>query len=134
MKVKKTHLREKQLKYHPYKNIGKEDTVIGMFEEKTVKLQNLREVHDHFLAVGANSMSGRYYYDLKCYQVQNVRRINVKYNEQYVKEDYERKMRNIKQNATNIASSKESYKQNCVTIYKKMVIRPMAGSWQFTIL
>ena len=43
---------------------------------------------------------------------------NVKYNEQAVKEDYERKIRNVKQNATNIASSKESYEQKCVTLYK----------------
>ena len=82
---KKTHLREKQLKYHPDKNIGKDDTVVGMFEETTVKLQNLREAHDQFLAAGANGMSGRWYYDLKCYQVQNAWRINVKYNEQAVK-------------------------------------------------
>ena len=31
---KKTHLREKQLKYHPDNNIDKEDTVRGMFEDK----------------------------------------------------------------------------------------------------
>ena len=31
---KNTHLRAKQLKYHPDKNICKEDTVRGMFEEK----------------------------------------------------------------------------------------------------
>ena len=54
------------MKYHPDKNIGKEDTVRGMFEETTVKLQNLREAHDPFLASGGNFLSGRYYYDLKC--------------------------------------------------------------------
>ena len=48
------------MKYHPDKNIGKEDTVIGMFEETTVKLQNLCEAHDKFLAAGANVISGRY--------------------------------------------------------------------------
>ena len=52
MKLKKTHLREKQLKYHPDNNIGKEDTVIGLLEETTVKLQNLREEHDQFLDAG----------------------------------------------------------------------------------
>ena len=62
-------MREKQLKYHPDKNIGKEDTVRGMFEETTVKLQNLREARDQLPAAGANSVSGRYYYDLKGDQV-----------------------------------------------------------------
>ena len=56
-------MREKQLKYHPDKNI--EDTVRGMFKETTVKLQNLREAHDQFLSAGENGISGRYYYDLK---------------------------------------------------------------------
>ena len=67
--IKKTQLREKRFKYHPDNNIGKEDTVRGMFEETTVNLQNLREAYDQFLAAGANGMSGRYYYDLKCDQV-----------------------------------------------------------------
>ena len=79
-----------------------------MFEETTVKLQTLREAHDQLLAAGANFMSGRYYYDLKCDQVLNAWRINSRYNEQALKEDYERKMRNVKQNANNIASSKDS--------------------------
>ena len=35
-----------------------------------------------------------------------------------MKEDYERKMRNVKKNATNIASSKYSDEQKCVTLYK----------------
>ena len=60
-----------------------------MFEETTVKLQNLHEAHDQFLAVGGNGVSGRYYYDLKCDQVRNAWRINVKCNEQALKEDYE---------------------------------------------
>ena len=82
---KRTHLRKKRFKYHPANNIGKEDTVRGMFEETTVKLENLREAHDQFLAARANFMSRRYYYDFKCDQVQNARRINVKYDEQAVK-------------------------------------------------
>ena len=44
------------MKYHPDKNTGKEDTVRGMFEETTVKLENLLEAHDKFLAVGANGL------------------------------------------------------------------------------
>ena len=76
--TKKAHLREKQLKYHPDKNTGKEDTVRGKFEETTVKLENLLGAHDQFLAVGENDMSVRYYYNLKCDQVLNVWRINVK--------------------------------------------------------
>ena len=90
-----------------------------MFEETTVKLQTLREAHDQLLAAGANVMSGRYYYDLKCEQVRNAWRINSRYNEQALKEDYERKMRNVKQNANNIASSKDSDQQKCVTLYKQ---------------
>ena len=94
----------------------------------------MRDAHDQFLAAGENGMYGRYYYDLKCDQVLNAWRINVKHNKQAVKEDYERKMRNVKKNATSTASSKDSDKQKCVTIYKKMVTRTMAGSWKFTIL
>ena len=67
------------MKYHPDKNIGKEDTVRGMFEETRVKLQNLREAHDQVLAARENGISGRCYYDLKCDQVLNEWRINVKY-------------------------------------------------------
>ena len=112
-------MREKQFKYHPHKKIGKYDTVRGMFEETTVKLQKLHEAHYQFLAAGVNGMSGRYYNNLKYDQVQNAWIVNFKYNEQAVKEDHERKMRNVKQNATNIASSKESDEQKCVTLYKK---------------
>ena len=57
------------MKYHPNKNIGKEDTVRGMFEETRVKLQNLREAHDQFHDAGSDGMSSRYYYNLKCDQV-----------------------------------------------------------------
>ena len=57
------------MKYHPDKNIGKEDTVRGMFEETRVKLQNLREAHDQFHDAGSDGMSSRYYYNLKCDQV-----------------------------------------------------------------
>ena len=92
------------MKYHPDKNIGKEDTVRGMFEETTVKLQKLHEAHYQFLAAGVNGMSGRYYNNLKYDQVQNAWIVNFKYNEQAVKEYYERKIRNIKQNEMNIAS------------------------------
>ena len=107
------------MKYHPDKNLGTEETVRGIFEETTVKLQNLCEAHDQFLAAGSNGMSGRYYYDLKCDQVRNAWRINGKYNEQAVRENYKRKMLNVEQNATNIASLKESDEQKCVTLYKK---------------
>ena len=64
-------------------------------------------------------MSGRYLYDQKCDQVRNLWRVNVNYSEKTVKEDYDRKMRNLKDKATFQARKNETDIQKCVTLFKK---------------